>query len=255
MHLSFSGLPTSVASNNVEPQKFTHRFSDIAAEPQRMLLPIQGFDKMPLVSLEEAVIPLVSFVSDVEQMVWIAKQNCTNPKDGLTSDESASIMLYTMEWEPYEKSFYVIFNTALRAANREELKPWFLYLRLITKALDKLPSTTRSVYRGVKLDLSDQFRLGSTVVWWGFSSCTLSIDTLSNERFLGKSGSRTFFTIECDSGKNIRSHSYYEKEDEVLLLPARQFQVIGSLDQGNGLHIIQLKEMQPKFPLIKLTSS
>jgi hypothetical protein len=103
--------------------------------------------------------------------------------------------------------------------------------------------------------LSDQYRLGSTVVWWGFSSCTLSIDTLSNERFLGKSGSRTFFTIECDSGKNIRSHSYYEKEDEVLLLPARQFRVIGSLDQGNGLHIIQLKEMQPKFPLIKLNSS
>jgi hypothetical protein len=63
---------------------------------------------------------------------------------------------------------------------------------------------------------------------------------------LGKSGRRTFFSIECDSGKNIRSHSYYEKEDEVLLFPAHQFEVIGCLDQGNELEIIQLRETQRK---------
>jgi hypothetical protein len=209
---------------------------------------------MPLVSLEDAVIPLVSFVPDIEQMVWIAKQNCTHPKDGLSPDESASIMLYTMEWEPYEKSFYVMLNAALRAANREELKQWFSYLRLVITASQKLPSTGRTIYRGVKLDLTDQYRRGDTVVWWGFSSCTLSIETLSNERFLGKSGTRTLFSIECDSGKNIRSHSYYAEEDEVLLLPARQFEVIGCLDQGNGLQIVQLRETKPKFPLIKLPS-
>jgi hypothetical protein len=255
MYLFFSGPSSSTASNNVNQCKHTHRFSDIVEEPQRMLLPIQGFDKMPVVSLETAVLPLVSLVSDVEQMVWIAKQNCTNPQDGLTSDESASIMLYTLEWEPYETSFYVIFNAALRAASREELKPWFSYLRLITSALEKLPSTHQFVYRGVKVDLSDHYRPGSKVVWWGFSSCAVSIDTLSNERFLGKNGTRTFFTIECNSGKNIRSHSYYENEDEVLLLPARQFEVIACLDQGNGLQIIQLKEVDPKFALIKLNSS
>jgi len=243
-----------MASNNVHEQKHTHRFSDIVAEPRRMLLPIQGFEKMSLVSLEEAVKPLVSVVPDVEQMVWIAKQNCSHPKDGLTSDESASIMIYTMEWEPYEKSFYAILNTTLRAANRQELKSWFLYLRLIINALHKLPATHHAIYRGVKSDLAAQYCQGDTIVWWGFSSCSLSLETLKNERFLGKSGIRTLFSIECDSGKNIRSHSYYAEEDEVLLLPARQFEVIGCLDQGNGLQIIQLKETQPKFPLIKLPS-
>ncbi|CAF4710498.1 unnamed protein product, partial [Rotaria sp. Silwood2] len=68
---------------------------------------------MPLVSLEHAINPLVSLIPDVEQMTWIAKQNCNSPKDGLTMDESASIMLYTMEWEPYEKSFYVTLNNTL----------------------------------------------------------------------------------------------------------------------------------------------
>jgi hypothetical protein len=130
-----------------------------------------------------------------------------------------------------------------------------LYLRLVITALHKLPSTRHTVYRGVKSDLTAQYRQGDTIVWWGFSSCTLSIETLNNERFLGKSGIRTLFNIECDSGKNIRSHSFYADEDEVLLLPARQFKVIGCLDQGNGLQIVQLKETQPKFPLIKLPSS
>lgn len=254
MNFFFTDPTSNVSSNNVSKQKHTHRFSDIVAEPQRMLLPIQGFETMALVSLEEAIAPLISLIPDVEQMVWICKQNCIHPKDGLSGDESASIMLYTMEWQPYEKSFYVIFNAALRAANRDELKLWFLYLRLVVNALEKLPITCPVVYRGIKLDLSSEYCRGNTVVWWGFSSCTLSIDTLNNERFLGKSGIRTLFSIECNSGKNIRSHSYYAEEDEVLLLPGRQFEVIGCLDQGNGLHIIQLRETKPKFPLIKLPS-
>ncbi|CAF3395751.1 unnamed protein product [Rotaria sp. Silwood2] len=145
-------------------------------------------------------------------------------------------------------------NSTLRATVREQLKPWFSYLRLIINALEKLPSTYRVVYRGVKSDFSTVYSRGSTVVWWGFSSCSVSIETLQNERFFGREGIRTFFSIECESGKNIRSHSFYGEEDEVLLLPARQFEVIGCLNQGNGLQMIQLKETKPKFPLIKLNA-
>ncbi|CAF1044043.1 unnamed protein product [Rotaria sp. Silwood1] len=143
-------------------------------------------------------------------------------------------------------------NATLRASTREELKPWFLYLRLVINALQKLPSTRHVVYRGIKSNLTAQYVRGSRIVWWGFSSCTLSIETLKNERFLGNKGVRTLFSIDCQSAKNIRSHSFYAEEDEILLLPARQFEVIGCLDPGNGLHIIQWRETQPKFPLIKL---
>ncbi|CAF4900171.1 unnamed protein product, partial [Rotaria socialis] len=47
------------------------------------------------------------------------------------------------------------------------------------------------------------------------------------------------FTIECESGKDIRNHSFFPSEDEILLLAATQFKVIGCLDQGD-LHVIQL---------------
>lgn len=77
-----------------------HRFMDVVEENGRMLAPIQGYKQLPIVSLEEAVDPLISIVPHVKQMVWIVKQNCHEPADGLTSNESASIMLYTLEWQP-----------------------------------------------------------------------------------------------------------------------------------------------------------
>ncbi|CAF4386310.1 unnamed protein product, partial [Rotaria magnacalcarata] len=45
-----------------DEEQHTQRFSDIAGEPCRMLMPIQGYEKKPLVSLEEAVEPIVEYV-------------------------------------------------------------------------------------------------------------------------------------------------------------------------------------------------
>jgi hypothetical protein len=241
-----------MAAKFVDESEGSLRFSNIATEPRRMLPPIQGYEVMPLVSLEEAVDPLTSLVPDVERMAWTVKQNHFEGEHGLTDDESASILLYTMEWEPRNKSFYIILNNTLQTANRNLLKPWFLYLRLIMTSLAKLPSESQrlTVYRGLKLDLRAQYSSGSTVTWWGFSSCTTSIGVLSDERFLGRSGTRTLFTIDCHSAKSIKQFSFYPEEEEVLLPPARQFQIIGCLNESSGLHIIQLKEIQPKFPLI-----
>ncbi|CAF1404591.1 unnamed protein product, partial [Didymodactylos carnosus] len=184
-------------------------------------------------------------------MVWTVKQNCDQPEDGLSSDESASIMLYSMEWAPTEKSFYLILNSALRSENRQELIPWFSYLRLITTAFTKLPSTvSRTVYRGVKIDLRSQYPKGKQFVWWGFSLCTARASIL--DHFLGKTGTRTIFNIDYDTGKDIHKHSIFRNEDEVLLLAARNFEVIRSVNKGDGLHIIELKEIKPRFPLISL---
>ncbi|CAF5114653.1 unnamed protein product, partial [Rotaria magnacalcarata] len=55
----------------------------------------QHRSKAPLVSLEEAVKPLLNIVPKVERNVYVVQENCQNPEDGLTTDESASIMLCT----------------------------------------------------------------------------------------------------------------------------------------------------------------
>ncbi|CAF4402524.1 unnamed protein product [Rotaria socialis] len=170
----------------------------------------------------------------------------------LSIHEAASITLYSMEWKPQDECLYHVLNKTLRNENRQKLEPWFLFLKLILTALAHLPSMARTVYRGVKKDMRKEYPKGKIFVWWGFSSCTTTLDVLQNELFLGKTGRRTFFTIECDSGKDIRKYSCYQAEDEILLPAARQFEVKGSLNQGDDFYMIQLKEIQPLFPLIEL---
>ncbi|CAF1428959.1 unnamed protein product [Adineta steineri] len=227
------------------------RLTDIPKEPMDFLMPISGYEEMPLVSLEEAIEPLVSILPAVKSYARAAKKQCKKPADNLTQDESASIMLYSMGWEPLDKCLYCALNATLRSKNRENLKPWFLFLRLFLAALFRLPPIPHlTVFRGVKLDLSEKFKKDETFIWWGFSFCTTSIEVLQSEQFLGMEGTRTMFTIQCNSARDIRKHSYFPFEDEVLLLAATEFQVKGIVDQGHGLRTIQLQEVQSDEPML-----
>jgi hypothetical protein len=190
-------------------------------------------------------------VRDVQQRAWFLKQRCENPPDNLSPDESAAIMLYTTEWEPNSDSLYFILNSTLRTEDRVKLKPWFRYLKLLLTALGRLPPIgSRTVYRGIRLNMEHLYPKGKKFVWWAFSSCTTTIDVLEEEQFFGKTGTRTLFHIECNSGRNINGHSYIEKENEVLLLPGIQLEVVACLPQTIDCHMIQLKEVKPSLNLL-----
>lgn len=219
-------------------------------DPNKMQVPISGYELLPLQPLEKAVMPLISFLGDMRRYVYIAKQNTHETKDGLTRDESASIHLYTMEWSTDSHSLYFHLNRALRAKNRRGLIPWFPYLKLFLTALFKLPSQTKTLWRGIRADVSAQYRQGATIIWWGFSSCTTSLSVLQSDQFVGDHGTRTIFSIEALNGKSIRGYSIYNNEDEVLLLPGTYLKVMGEIRPGSDLTIIQLKEQIPPFPLI-----
>lgn len=122
----------------------------IADEPTKFLRPITGYSQGSLLSLEEACVPLKTIVSDLSSHVWIAKRNCQYPLDGLTHDESSSIHLYTMEWANGE-SLYNILNRTLKSTDRQQLRPWFPYLKLFLTALAKLPfAPHQTVWRGIQ---------------------------------------------------------------------------------------------------------
>ncbi|CAF4132063.1 unnamed protein product [Rotaria sordida] len=233
--------------NDVELKNLI-RYSDVAEEPLLPLTPINIYEQIPLVELEDAIEPLLSIVPDVKQMLCVVKENCQEIKDDLTINESASIMLYSMEWEPKECSFNLILNRTLRDENRDRLKPWHLYLKLFMKSLSKLPSIHCYVYRGIQIDLSNEYLQGKTFIWWGFSICTQSIEICENEQYFDKTNQRTRFRIECKSGKDIHNHSFHKTTDEILLLSAQRYKVISSIDSNNGLHIIQVKEID-SFPI------
>jgi len=234
--------------------KMNQRFSDILQELRCLLLPIKGYENLPLVSLEESMIPLTVFLPDIQTYVFMAKQNSSDPPaDGLSLDESASICLYSLEWEPEDQCLSRVLNRVLRSKDRQKLNPWCLYLKLIFTALAHLPvhEINQPIYRGVKLDLSHEYPQGKTFIWWGFSSCTASIDVLESMQFMGKLGERTMFVIECSSAKNISKHTYFQNEDEVVILPATRFSVVSCQTDVHGLHRIYLKEIPPPFTLLE----
>lgn len=112
----------ATSGNDLEQQYV--RVSDIKKEPLEMHMPIRGYEEMPIVSLEQAIEPLLSILPKIQDYVYVAKQRCKPvPADGLTRDESASIILYSMEWEPHEQCLYFALNANLRAEDRRKLKP------------------------------------------------------------------------------------------------------------------------------------
>jgi hypothetical protein len=114
--------------------------TSIRDEPKQMLQPISGYEDEPLLPLEEACKPLEQIIDkELQQNITIAKLNATEPEDGLTQDESASIHLYTMEWKVQENSLYAVLNRTLRLVDRRKLQPWFRYLKLFLTAFFKLP--------------------------------------------------------------------------------------------------------------------
>ena len=222
------------------------RFTDAAEEPTKTLAPIRGYEAKPLVPLEQATAEVDPPIPDVTAMVWAAKRNSRDPPDGLTPDESASIHLYTMERGDADHNIYSLLNRKLRSAKRNELRPWFSYLKLLLTALYKLPSLRTTIWRGVRGDIAELYQ--DDFIWWGFSSCTQTMKVA--DKFLERTGVRTLFMIDCVNGKAIRGHSYFQAEEEILLMPGTFLRVIDKCNPAADLHIIRLREETPPYELL-----
>jgi hypothetical protein len=235
-----------MASGSVPELFGAERFSDVDQEPTGPLTPIEGYEKKPLVPLEEAVKRIKEQVTDIDRMVWLAKRDLSLPADGLTSEESAAIRLYTMEWPKHHESIYIQLNRALRSEERDRLRPWFSYLKLILTALYKLPSIKGIVWRGICGDVSEDYK--KDYIWWGFSSCTTRMEIM--QQFTGSSDVSTIFMIECVHGKSISNYSQLKKENEILLMPGTFLRVVDKCKLTKGLHMIHLQETNPPHQLI-----
>ncbi|CAF0881240.1 unnamed protein product [Adineta steineri] len=189
---------------------------------------IVEYADQPLLPLYKACAPLTDIIHNISFYIQIALDGTSEqPPDGLTIDESASIRLYTMEWESPHKSLYEMLNYTLKTADRKDLRPYFKYLKLFLTALVKLPCVPQlTIWRGVTKDLSAEFPPGTSVTWWGFSSCTTALSVLENNMYLGTTGNRTLFSVEAINGRIIRGHSYFNTEEEILLLPGTHMVVL-----------------------------
>ena len=108
----------------------------------------------------------------------------------------------------------------------------------------------RTIWRGVPEDLTSLYLKGKKFTWWGVSSCSSSISVLQSPQYVGMSGTRTMFSIETNSGKLIRSHSYFKHEEEIVLPPGIYLEVIDKFSSADGLNIIHLREISPPYKML-----
>ena len=165
----------------------------------------------------------------------------------ITKAQAAAINFYTQE-----TPFYPYLNRKLREKNRHAVTRLFPFLKLLLSALYCLPlaggNGSINVKRGVKLKLAPQFPTASKTVWWSINSTTQNISVLQSSKFLGSVGPRTIFDITARSLVSVKHFSALD-EDELILLPGTQLEVMGVLEQGE-LDIVQLQEPVPVVPML-----
>ncbi|CAF2079560.1 unnamed protein product [Rotaria magnacalcarata] len=198
-------------------------------------MPIGEYLNCPLCTLEESVISIVSSIPTLRTIVCQAKTFCNKTSKLLTADESGAIYLYTMP-----TVFYKQLNQALREQNREALKPWFSFIRLIMSGLEKLPDVSgETIWRGISEGIGSSYFDNMTFTWWSFSSCTRDLKVI--EPFIGLSS--TVFAIECKRAKDVSDFSAIKDEAEVILMPGTNCHVKSLSLLHEKLYIVHLKEI------------
>ncbi|CAF1012496.1 unnamed protein product [Adineta steineri] len=135
-------------------------------------------------------------------------------------------------------------------------------LNFVSIALERTPdqppdNLTRDESASIRLytmewKIENLYLLETQLIWWGFSSTIASLSVLESDIYLGKTGYRTLFSIETFNGRNIRAHSYFnEEEEEIILLPGTYLEVQSQLNPATDLYIIHLKQVRPNEILLE----
>jgi hypothetical protein len=231
------------------------------------LAPIHGVMKGPMMSLKEALAPLIALfpvlAAFLHQAAKVGKKLSPGDPYGLTPDMCAVLWLYTCEGP-----FYTHVNALLRMADRQRCKILFPVLRSMLEAMGKLPKYTGVVWRGVQLtpealakakttvpvliaDLKQKMKDEEELIWWSFSSCSLSMDTAIH--FAGGTTAKDvklIFSIQASTGVSIKAYSSIPDEVEVLLPAGTSFLIKNVGEVSPGTWVIQLLEIESPVPLV-----
>eukprot|EP01045_Picozoa_sp_COSAG04_P012313 COSAG04_NODE_824_length_10051_cov_4.830687_2_plen_1826_part_00 len=197
-----------------------------------------------------------------------AKKLLPDDPHGLTLDDIAAIHLYTQE-DP----IYTALNKALRSDDRDTVKAYWGYIKLLQSALFKLPKdeTGTTLNRGIKIVWGPEGHAGPVelehkraawaemklkleghqktgeplsgepLIWWGFSSTSTSLPTV--QEFLGDHGPRVIFSVDGgSSARDVRLYSAIPKEDELLLPCGSAFTVNTIGCPAQDLLMVSLKQ-------------
>lgn len=193
------------------------------------LTPISGILTTPLPATLKEALPKEQIASSVTVGAKHEKSQTGKPSSYMSKELYAAICLYT-------GSFYSGINQVLRDANRDKILPYFKYLRMLFEACQRLKFHQTTLWRGIGVDLSSQYKVGDTIVWWSISSVT-SAKSVAEGFMSAWSGGCTFCTVEAKTAVDISCISFIPGEKEYLLLPGTQLKVKKAEKKGKVFHV------------------
>lgn len=152
------------------------RYNGIGVSTTDPLLLIKGYEDERVGTLEEALQPFDGKITRLNDQIKEAKLKCHYPSEHhLTHDESAALYLYLTQDEGDTVANRL--QKAWATNDREQMKPWFKYLKLLKSGLDKLPAAKVEVWQGAGYDKDVEANLQAKSVTL-FTSMGLSCPSL-----------------------------------------------------------------------------
>ncbi|CAF3851313.1 unnamed protein product [Rotaria sp. Silwood1] len=140
-----------------------------------------------------------------------------------------------------DQRYLYISDTKKHEEDRNELKPWFPFLKLFDTALNKLPTIKGIVWRAVPGNVVTDYKKDQVLTWWTISSCSVSADVV--KEFLKPNEESTLFMIEVINAKNLDGYTMYPNEHEVILGIGTQLRVKSIGFQHGNLYLAHLEEV------------
>lgn len=198
---------------------------------------IDEYETKETVSIDTMLEPFLASTDQLEDHLKKAKfLPNMNTQHGLNEDQIAAVYLYADDWS--ENSLHRQLNQALQSGNKETIKPWLGFLKLLNSALEKLPTVKGTIYRGLPKNIETQLKDKSEIVLWQYVSCSTSsgiINSILDENSI-------VCSIESLSAKNITGYTPYSADFEVLLLPGT-FLHIKSTNCFEEINVVNDTEM------------
>ena len=190
-------------------------------------------------SLEECLEPVISRVTQLDQLIQTAKIHCHFPSEhGLTHDQSTAIYLYTMTWD-HDGHLYQIIKNDFQSNDQSLSQSWSSYLQLLEDAVQKLPNIRTNIWRGVSEKTSKNLRDNDNFLWKSIVSCSSSSEII--EDYLESNSIMCF--IEATNGKDISAYSESANLKEVMLCPGARLRVVSAVQPQTSSRVLHVREV------------
>jgi len=192
--------------------------------------PIEGVFDLPVPATLTTAASGITDSGSIKASQTRGKELAKNGAIKMGAELYATILLYT------GNAIYQELNRCLRSDWNNVRKYWN-YLRLYFESMNAMEGKAVTLYRGIAVDLFDEYTPGKVITWWSVSSCTASKNVAQDFMNQLSGSAATFITLHTKKACDVSSLSFFPHEKESLLRPGTKLKVLNRTRKGKVVEI------------------